>query len=103
MLDSGNTKFIVNIFDFLATLIQHFEQSDPPYELWDCESAVLIPTLCVKTGINNATLKDKAKVLAKMTFNICDKQKVYGYLIVALNSKNAKTRAESLDLLIDFI
>ena len=63
----------------------------------------MIPTLCEKTGINNATLKDKAKVLAKMTFNICDKQKVYGYLIVALNSKNAKTRAESLDLLIDFI
>ena len=103
MLDSGNTKFIVNIFDFLATLLEHFASTDPPYELWDCESAVLIPTLCEKTGLNNATLKDKAKLLVKMTYPICDKQKAYSYFIQSLNSKNAKTKSETLDLIVQFV
>jgi hypothetical protein len=29
--------------------------------MWDFEAAVLIPTLCDKTGLNNAVLKEKVK------------------------------------------
>jgi hypothetical protein len=37
----------------------HLEECN--YLLCDFEAAVLIPTLCDKTGLNNAVLKDKVK------------------------------------------
>lgn len=39
----------------------------------DTEAAVLIPTLCEKTGLNNSILKEKVKKLIRMVYGIYDK------------------------------
>jgi hypothetical protein len=41
--------------------------------LIDFEAAVLVPLLCEKSGLNNNILKEKAKKLLRMAFDICDK------------------------------
>jgi cytoskeleton-associated protein 5 len=73
--DSGNTKFAVSIFDFLACLLSHLE--DTQYILWDFEALVIVPLVCEKTGINNNILKDKVKKLLKMIYPIYDIKKTY--------------------------
>jgi hypothetical protein len=71
MADSSNTTFAVKIFDFYAILFQFLQQTG--YILLDFETAVLVPLLCEKTGINNNILKEKVKKLLKMSLTICDK------------------------------
>jgi hypothetical protein len=57
--------------------------------LQDFEAAVLVPLLCEKSGLNNNILKEKAKKLLRMAFDVCETQLCYNYLISAgLNSKN---------------
>jgi len=99
--DSSNTKFAVNVFDFLANLLDHFQKTE--YVLWDFEAAVLVPLLCEKTGLNNNILKDKVKKLIPMTYPVYDKGKCYHFLVRGLDSKNSRTKAEVLDVIADFI
>jgi hypothetical protein len=79
LADSGNTQFGVKIFDFFAQLFSHIQSLG--YQLLDFEIAVLVPLLCEKSGMNSAILKDKAKKLLRMSFDICDKQLCYNYVI----------------------
>jgi len=49
----------------------------------------MVPLLCEKSGLNSAILKDKAKKLLRMSFDICDKQMCYNLIINnGLYSKN---------------
>lgn len=71
LADSSNTKFAVNIFDFLGVLFGYLQEQQ--YCLWEFEAAVLVPLLCEKTGLNNNILKDKVKRLLRMVFDIFDR------------------------------
>jgi cytoskeleton-associated protein 5 len=72
--------------------------------LLDFEVAVLVPLLCEKSGLNNQLLKDKAKKLLRMAFDVCDKQMCYNFIVgQGLQSKNLNAIAECLDELAEFI
>ena len=70
----------------------------------DFEIAVLVPLLCERTGLNSAILKEKAKKLLRMSFDICERQICYNYVIShGLQSKNQNAVAECLDEIAEFI
>lgn len=96
LADSANTKFAVNIFDFLHEVFIHLEESE--YMLCEFEAVVIIPLLCDKTGLNNNILKEKVKKLVRMIQNIYDKQKFYNLLVShGINAKNLRAACECLE------
>lgn len=102
MNESSNTKLLVRILDFYASLLDHLMKSANPLE--EFEAHVLIGTLCEKVGINNKILMDKMRKLIRMCYDVYDVWMCYRLIIdYGVKAKNLKSVAECLDEISDFI
>lgn len=61
LMESSNTQLLISCLNFFEKLFKYLEERD--YQIWDFENAVLMPLLCEKIGVNNATLQEKVKGL----------------------------------------
>jgi len=94
MIEQGNLVINKKIIEHLSSLFEELKSNN--YILMDFEAAVILPILCERLGINNVGLKNDYKKLIKILFGIYTPSKVCSYLIMALDSKNQKTKAEAL-------
>ena len=96
MTESSNTTFALNVYDFYTTLFDFLLEEQ--YNLWDHEAAIVIPMLCIQSGVNNKTLQAKIKNLIKKCFELHDHRKTLILIIkYGCANKNLKSVAESLD------
>ena len=99
--DSSNTKLLLSVLDFFASLINHCIET--AYELQEFEAVVLMGTLCDKAGVNNKIILEKVRKLIRMCYDVYDLKACYRILMDAgVKSKNLKAVAENLDELSTF-
>ena len=96
-LEQPTNQVINNMLKFTKALIEALTLKN--YELQDQESALLLPLFIEKTGINNLPFRQEIKEQIMSCCKICSPFKVFNYQMQGLNSKNKKTKAETLDLI----
>lgn len=79
LIESSNTKLVVSILDFYASLLDFLIRIANPLE--DFEIQVLMGTLCDKVGINNKILMDKIRKLIRMCYDVYDVKGVYRNIV----------------------
>ena len=101
MVDLSNTAINKSIMELLRNFFTELANSQ--FLLKDFEAAAILPMLCERTSIGNASLREEVKELIQQSCSIYSNTKVAGFLVKALESKNPKTRNECLALLKDFL
>eukprot|EP00826_Nyctotherus_ovalis_P042475 TRINITY_DN4372_c0_g4_i1.p1 TRINITY_DN4372_c0_g4~~TRINITY_DN4372_c0_g4_i1.p1 ORF type:complete len:787 (-),score=237.09 TRINITY_DN4372_c0_g4_i1:184-2481(-) len=97
MIEQGNLVINKKIIEYLRLLFEELRSRN--YTLMDFEAAVILPILCERLGINNAGLRNDYRQLIKTLFGIYAPGKVCGYLVMALDLKNQRTKVEALSII----
>jgi len=92
MICKSNMSVNKEIIEFLLSIFK--EAKETQYTLMDFEAASILPILCERLG--HLSLKNEYKTLIELTYDIYNVGKVCGYLVEALESKNPRTKYESL-------
>jgi hypothetical protein len=101
LVNQGSSAVSKGVSEFLSTLFDDLYKSH--YALQEFESASILPILCEKLGSPQSSLRDSCKQLIRKARDLCPVSKIYGYLMMALESTNAKTKSEALVLMIELM
>jgi cytoskeleton-associated protein 5 len=91
----SNMAVLKKNVEFAQALFTSLESQD--YHLSDYEANLFIPFLVEKVGNNNDTIRQTMKSLFKLLCKLYPASKLAKFLLEGLKSKNARTRADSLD------
>lgn len=69
------------------------------YKMPETESAAFIPYLIIKIGDPKDAVRNGVRSLFKQLWSICSVSKIFSYLMEGLKSKNARQRAECLEVM----
>ena len=101
LIVQSNTNINKGITDFLLLIFTELYQNHKA--LQEFESASILPILCEKLGANQSSFRDACRELIKKARDLCPVSKIYGYLMMALDSPNSKTKSEALSMIIELM
>ena len=101
LVSQENSTISKEISEFLSTLFDELYKTHNT--LKEFESASILPILCEKLGASQLSLRDSCKQLIKKARDLCPVSKIYGYLMLALESTNPKTKSEALILIVELM